>query len=105
MSEPYYSDESVTLFLGDCREYDTLEGILGGTMVTDPPYGISYRSNAKRVEGFARSIAGDEDTELRDWCLTVRAEAPALVFGTWRIPRPAATRQVLIWDTKGALGM
>ncbi len=26
-------------------------------------------------------------------------------LGTWRIPRPVGTRQVLIWDTKGALGM
>ena len=32
-------------------------------------------------------------------------DRPALVFGTWRIPRPAATRALLVWDTKGALGM
>jgi len=30
---------------------------------------------------------------------------PALVFGTWRAPRPRATRTLLVWDTKGALGM
>jgi DNA modification methylase len=33
-----------TLYLGDCREIlPTLQGV--GAIVTDPPYGINYRSN------------------------------------------------------------
>ena len=32
-------------------------------------------------------------------------DRPALIFGTWRIPRPDGTHTRLIWDTKGALGM
>src|SRR5205085_153167 len=59
----------------------------------------------QRRNTLAPSIEGDRDTTARDTALTMWGDKPALIFGTWRIPRPAATRQVLIWDTKGALGM
>ncbi len=102
MTAPYYQDEHVTLYLGDCR--DLLDELTADVLVSDVPYGIDYRSNQRR-QSLARSIAGDKDTTARDEMLTWWGDRPALVFGTWRIPRPAATRQVLIWDTKGALGM
>ena len=78
-------------------------------LVFDPPYGIDYNSGARR-EKLARSIAGDKDTVVRDtaisdWRLRRGEDAPALVFGTWRIPRPDSTRALLVWDTKGANGM
>lgn len=75
-----------------------------GALVTDPPYGINYRSNSPRVK-LARSIAGDKDTSLRDAVLDWWGDRPALVFGTWRVARPEATRALLVWDTRGALGM
>ena len=102
MTEPYYSDEFVTLYHGDCRE--VTEWLEADVLVSDVPYGIDYRSNSPR-ETLARSIEGDEDTETRDAALALWGARPALVFGTWRAARPAATRMVLIWDTKGALGM
>lgn len=103
--KPYYEDDLVTLYHGDCmlnEGGDWLED--GDVLVTDPPYGIDYRSNAQRVS-MARSIHGDKDTTARDKVLELWGDQPALVFGTWRIERPTATRQLLIWDTKGALGM
>jgi hypothetical protein len=103
VSEPYYSDELVALYLGDCREVTAWVNC--AAMVTDPPYGIAYRSNARRMESTPRSIEGDLDTSARDHALELLGHTPALVFGTWRIERPVGTRQVLIWDTKGALGM
>jgi site-specific DNA-methyltransferase (adenine-specific) len=102
MTEPYYADESVTLYLGDCREIDAW--LDADVLVSDVPYGIDYRSNRPRQK-LARSIAGDKDTAARDDVLTAWGDRPALIFGTWRIPRPEATRAVLVWDTKGALGM
>jgi hypothetical protein len=102
MSPPYYQDDHVTLYLGDCR--DLLDDLTADVLVSDVPYGIDYRSNSRR-QSLARSIAGDKDTAARDEMLGWWGDRPALIFGTWRIPRPAATRQVLIWDTKGALGM
>ena len=106
----YYQDDHVTLHHGDCLEVtDWLEADL---LVTDPPYGVGYRSNRPRAD-LARSIAGDEDEAARDAALAAwRAHPvgnpkrrPALMFGTWRVARPEGTRQLLIWDTKGALGM
>jgi DNA modification methylase len=100
--KPYYEDESVTLYHGDCLESD--EWLQADVLVTDPPYGIDYKSGARRVS-MARSIANDKDTALRDEVLARWESKPALVFGTWRIERPAGTHTRLIWDTKGALGM
>lgn len=72
--------------------------------MSDVPYGIAYKSGARRVT-LPDSIAGDESTSLRDWVLAQWGEKPALIFGSWKKPRPTATHTRLIWDTKGALGM
>lgn len=103
--KPAYDDGTVTLYHGDCLAHPELwagEAVVGA-MVTDPPYGIDYNSGH---EGrLPRSIAGDKDTLTRDNAIALWGDRPALVFGTWRIPRPADTRMLLVWDTKGALGM
>ena len=57
MSEPYYQDDSVTLYLGDCR--DMLAGMPDcavASVLTDPPY--TERTHAK-----ARSLSGGTVTE------------------------------------------
>lgn len=102
VSDPYYQDDRVTLYHGDCLEIT--EWLAADVLVTDPPYGIDYQSNQRRVS-IARSIRGDKDTAARDGALALWGSRPALAFGTWRIQRPEGTRQVLVWDTKGALGM
>jgi len=102
VAEPYYQDEHVTLWHGDCLTETAW--LSADVLVSDVPYGIDYRSNQRR-QTLARSIAGDKDTVARDTVLQEWGTRPALIFGTWRIERPAGTRQVLIWDTKGALGM
>jgi len=99
---PYYEDDAVTLYHGDCREIDAW--LTADVLVTDPPYGIRYQSGRPRVT-LAASIVGDGDTSLRDAALDSWGPRPALLFGTWRIPRPVVTRALLVWDTKGALGM
>jgi len=101
MLTPYYSDALVTLYHGDCRE--VRDWLAADVLATDPPYGIAY--NSGHEGDLPRSIQGDEDTSVRDWALQVWGERPALVFGSWRRPRPVGTRMLLVWDTKGALGM
>lgn len=102
LGRPYYEDEWATIYHADALEV-TVEG--ASVLVTDPPYGIDYKSNQRRSV-LADSIEGDGDTTRRDAVLKAWGPVlPALVFGTWRIPRPAGTRMVLVWDTKGALGM
>lgn len=101
---PYYSDDLVTLYHGDSILGDWSVWVEGDVLLSDVPYGIDYKSNARR-QILERSIAGDYDTFLRDEALRLWRPGPALIFGSWKRPRPADTRQVLIWDTKGALGM
>jgi DNA modification methylase len=106
VSAPYYEDDLVTLYHGDCREVTAW--LEADVLVTDPPYGIAYRSG--KASDLARSIEGDLDTQVRDsvlgwWRKRNGDDAPALVFGTWRVKRPVRTHTRLIWDTKGALGM
>ena len=101
VGKPYFRDDSVVIFHADCR--DILPKMPKVDLVlTDPPYGIAYKSGHDGV--LPRSIVGDEDTALRDWLLETWA-GPALVFGTWKVAPPLQTRQILIWDTMGALGM
>ena len=95
-----------TLFLGDCIEIlSHLESV--DSVVTDAPYGIEYKSGwaTDALWGDKRQIAHDETVDVRDAVIAWAGERPQLHFGTWRAPRPKETRQVLIWDKKGALGM
>jgi site-specific DNA-methyltransferase (adenine-specific) len=89
--KPYYADESVTLYHGDCREISAW--LEADVLVTDPPYGMAYVSGWKPNE-----IAGDRTLNIRDDALALWGDRPALVFGTWRVERPAATRALLVWD-------
>lgn len=113
MTTPYYSDESVTLWHGDCLEIT--DWLQADVLLTDPPYGINYLSGSRRAT-LAKSILNDKDTSHRDQALEMwrdqhddstdsRMNRPALMFGSWKRPKPADTRALLIWDTKGALGM
>jgi site-specific DNA-methyltransferase (adenine-specific) len=102
MTKPYYEDGTVTLYHGNCLEID--EWLQADVLITDPPYGIDYQSGSMR-ETIKASILNDKDTFHRDTVLAKWGDKPALVFGSWKMTRPADTRSLLIWDTKGALGM
>lgn len=109
--EPYYRDEFVTLYHGDCL-VEVTDWLAADALVTDPPYGMGYRGfdghrkerrHATRVAG---TVSGDESTGTRDDALAAWGSIrPALVFGTWKAQRPVGVRAVLIWHKKGAGGM
>jgi len=101
---PYYSDEYVTLYHGDCRE--VTEWLEADVLVTDPPYGIGWRSVVAGaiLRGYLRGaesvhdgIAGDEDTTVRDGALGAWGDRPALVFGSPRLAPPVGTKHALTW--------
>lgn len=87
----YYADNDVFLHHGDCREIQ--DWLIGDVLVTDPPYGMAYVSGWKPNE-----IKGDNTLRARDDALALWGDRPAIVFGTWRVARPAATRALLVWD-------
>ena len=99
--KPYYQDDLVTLYLGDCLEIDDWH-LVGDALVTDPPYGMAYNSGWTKTA----PIAGDADPDLRDKALALwGASRPAIVFGTWRVAKPKGVRQTGIWDKGDDPGM
>lgn len=102
--KPYYADDLVTLYHGDCREIT--DWLAADVLVTDPPYGIGWqqgaigarrrRKNAPRY-GRNEGIAGDMDTSVRDAVLEAWGDRPAVAFGALTLPPPAGTRQVLLY--------
>lgn len=94
-----------TLYLGDCTEH--LRAMADAVAVlTDPPFGISYRSGYRTDELWSGDeIQGDNSVALRDYVLARLHPRPTLAFGSWKATRPANTRAVLIWDKGPALGM
>lgn len=100
MTAPYYEDDFVQLYHGDCLELADLWTV-ADVLVTDPPYGMAYRDRLGRHSG----IVGDQDTAARNLALEAWGDGPALVFGTWRIAKPAGVKNVLVWDKGTDLGM
>lgn len=103
---PYYQDDIVTLYHGDCREIDTW--LKADVLVTDPPYGVrwgSHHGDRRRPERVLRTrdvIEGDRSPQARDEMLELWGNAkPGVVFGSWRIDRPRGTRAVLVWNKDG----
>jgi len=129
MTTPYYRDDSVVIYHGDCLEIP--EWLEAQILVTDPPYGIDYTSNKDRYRGGRGrrpqdvdskfrgvKINGDGSTYVRDvalaqWNLSavtasggsLKARKPALVFGSWKAPRPAGTQHILVWEKGEHVGM
>jgi hypothetical protein len=99
MSEPYYSDDLVTLYHGDCREVTAW--LEADVLVTDPPYGIGWsRPLTKSAHGNSAhtGIANDNDTTHRDAALTAWGDGPALVFGSLRAEYPASWKRMLVFE-------
>lgn len=104
MTEPYYADEWVTIYHGDCREVRAW--LDADVLVTDPPYGMGYYLHSRAQTNGAVEVSGDTDTTARDAALAAWGAAkPSMCFGSWRNHKPACD-QVLIWDKgpEAALG-
>lgn len=95
--KPYYEDEWVRLFHGDCRE--VTEWLEADVLVTDPPYGVAWKSGqfSNARVALVETVANDETSAARDDILAMWGDRPALVFGSWRVPRPRRTNNRLIW--------
>lgn len=106
LAAPYYADDLVTLYLGDCREVTAW--LSADVLVTDPPYGRGWGQHGNYNGGKAhKGIAGDSDTGTRDSALTLWGERPGVVFGSFYAPQPAAMRHVLVFrkpPDSGAIG-
>lgn len=120
MNEPYYEDDLVTLYHGDCREVTgSLDAWLEAeVLVTDPPYGtggnLSMSGGPSKLPGHRASYASqrtthawDVNVQARDVAIAAFRDKPYAVFGS---PRrldlaPPHRQAPLIWDKGDSVGM
>jgi len=98
MTQPYYQDDAVTIYHGDCR--DILPGLAFDAVVTDPPYGIAYEQTFTTGPEWGM-IAGDESDALARWVIEAVHPTPMLVFGINHFPTalPEPGRWIC-WDKR-----
>ena len=102
--KPYYQDDQVTLYHGDCLE--VAEWLDADVLVTDPPYGIAWAPKKGGYRGagsqtLAATIANDESTDVRDAVIAAWGTKPRMIFGSWRATRPNPVDHRLIWHKQG----
>lgn len=105
MTAPYYQDDLVSLYHGDCREIT--DWLAADVLVCDPPYGRAWRQGRIDGRGEGRTsgktspghdgIAGDASTAVRDEVLRMWGDRPAVVMGDLMLPPPVGTRQVCVY--------
>jgi len=82
-------DGRVTLYRGDCREILMTLGKVDA-VVTDPPYGMEFRSNHRIVKHDA--ITGDAEEWPLQLAVSIPVEHSRYVFCRWddlhRVPKP-----------------
>ena len=88
MTEPVVIGNA-TLYLGDCREIlPTLGNV--DAVVTDPPYGMDFRSNHREIRH--EVIANDGDADLLRFACSLQPSHSLYVFARWdnlgEVPKP-----------------
>ena len=71
-------------------------------MVTDPPYGVAWKSStmSNAIKPESHKVANDHNPDVRDESLRLWGDRPAVVFGSWRVERPKGTKNRLIWHKR-----
>jgi len=106
MTAPYYEDDLVTLYHGDCREVTAW--LEADVLVTDPPYGIGWNKGTLKSAKNPASHAGilnDKDTTARDAALDAWASRPALVFGSLDAAYPDGWKRMLVFGKPPHAGL
>ena len=100
---PYYQDDLVTLYHGDCLE--VTPWLEADVLVTDPPYGIPGGRLSKHSGVPVHADAKWDSPVIRDAALALWGERPRAVFGTPKTAAPEHRGSPLIWDKGDSPGM
>lgn len=79
---------NATLYLGDAREI--VPSLAFDSIVSDPPYGMSFQSNHRAEQH--RAIANDQDEALLKWACDLQPVQSSYLFCRWdnltTVPKP-----------------
>lgn len=96
LPKPYYQDEAVTLYHGDCREIVPHLGRFD-LLLTDPPYGLAEKLQGgtwgKKFEGTYQ----EWDASVPDMGFAISSASRSIVWGGNYFTLPPS-RMWLIWD-------
>lgn len=105
----YYQDDAVTLYLGDCREVAL--SLSFDAVLSDPPYGIGYKSNHNsarkgewsrwiRDDNFAPIAGDDAPFDPSPW---LQASRVALCGANYFADRLPPSRCWVVWDKRDGI--
>jgi site-specific DNA-methyltransferase (adenine-specific) len=100
---PYYQDDYVTLYHADCREVlPLLEPV--DLVLTDPPYGMEYKSNHRPKHQQFDKIQGDDKFPL--WLFDeLKPKVGMFVWCRWdNLYQLSKPKSFIVWD-KGCHSM
>jgi DNA modification methylase len=100
--KPYYQDDAVTIYHGDCREILPL--VTADVVVTDPPYGLGKRMSGGTwgtAEKYAEMWRWDVAPAL-ELLLRLIAIGDSIIWGGHYFGLPPS-RCWLIWDKRNAV--
>jgi site-specific DNA-methyltransferase (adenine-specific) len=105
MSVPYYQDDLVTLYHGDCLT--ELAWLEADVLVTDPPYGIPGGRLSSHKGKPVHADANWDILTIRDAALEAWGDRPQAVFGSPKMQHQAPKHRgtPLVWDKGDSPGM
>ncbi len=92
-----FLDGQIRLYLGNClRVLPTLDIGSIDCIVTDPPYGIGFRSNHRLVKYAV--IEGDRDCKLLQWVCGLETKHSKYIFCRWdNLPDVPKPQSLIVW--------
>lgn len=100
---PYYEHAGITIYVGDCLQIIPCLPLVD-LIVTDPPYGMSYRSGLRRSLPMYAPVEGDNDTSVgisgvAEALRKLKAGRHLYVFGPIPLDTLALDKVTpLVWD-------